>query len=148
MEADLGWRDEWLLGDWIKRGHRWTHPSTNSSPALLLFLVYAAKNRGCGREWSQRGQGTFFVCVSQPSKFCTLYVFFFYWTLFFSLYCILLYNSAAIRIIASPLNLFDCPSLLSQNMLGRQIVQCCPLSLRLFFFPSCPPPRPFLFLVC
>lgn len=66
MEADLGSRDEWLLGDWIKRGHRWNHPGVNYSPALLLFFVCAAKNRGYGggRVVTERSQGTFSVYVS------------------------------------------------------------------------------------
>lgn len=39
--ADLGWRDEWLLGDGIKRGHRWSCPSVNVFPAVshLSLLV-------------------------------------------------------------------------------------------------------------
>lgn len=55
VEPDLGQRDERLLGDWIKRGHRWDHPSMNSFPARLFI---SRQKQGFWL-WSHRGQGTF-----------------------------------------------------------------------------------------
>lgn len=104
VEADLGQRDKWLLGDWIKRGHRWDHPSLNSCPALPrhVFCLW----------FSQLNFAFCISCVFTAS--------------------LVLCNSAAICIVASTWFHFTALHF-SRDLLEREIVHCCPFSLCLFF---------------
>lgn len=73
MEVDLGLRDEWLLSDWIKRGHRWKCPSVDSSPDLPCLVLL--KSRTSGRVVVEKPRHIFWSLLSQPSTLCVFFSF-------------------------------------------------------------------------
>lgn len=54
-----------MVARWLKRGHRWN--SLKSSPALLLFFKYAAKNKRCGGGGPREGEAR---CRCKSHHFC------------------------------------------------------------------------------
>lgn len=65
VEPDLRQRDERLLGDWIKRGHRWDRPSMNSFPARSFLRVYFPSKAGVVVVVTQRPRHVFCLGFSQ-----------------------------------------------------------------------------------